>query len=159
GYIVPNTRNPKLRFYLREWPYGDIAVRAHIVLPSSKIRKLRIPKYRSEIGGGSSVLELAKEIQRNVSISDGLALISDAVGLGTVARCGSDAPPTAYLLINHVEQTPNPDSRVTLSLKKDFLKRPQPQLKWALSPLDQEGVVRAQHSIANEVGRSGFGRM
>ena len=158
-YIVPNTRNPKLRFYLREWPYGDIAVRAHIALPSSKIRELRIPKFRSEIGAVSSAFELAKAIKRNVSISDVLALMSDPVALGTVARCRSNAPPTAYLLINHVEQTPNPDSRVTLSLKKDPLKRPQPQLKWTLSPLDQEGVIRAQHSIANEVGRSGFGRM
>ena len=85
--------------------------------------------------------------------------MSDPVGLGTVARCKSNAPPTAYLLENHVEQTPNPDSRVTLSVKKDPLNRPQPQLKWKLSPLDQEGVIKAQRLIAHEVGRSGFGRM
>ena len=159
GYIVPNTRNPNLRFYLREWPYGDIRVRAHLAVPSDKVRELRIPKFRSEIALGSSVFQLAKAIKSNVSVGDVLALISDPVGLGTVARCKSNAPPTAYLLESHAEQTPNPDSRVTLSVKKDPLNRPQPQLKWKLSPLDQEGVIKAQRLIAHEVGRSGFGRM
>jgi choline dehydrogenase-like flavoprotein len=161
GYIVPTASNPNLRFYLREWPYGDIGVRAHIAVPSNKVRELQIPKFRSEIGvvSVSSAYRLAKAIKSNVSMSDVLALMSDPVGLGAAARCRSNAPPTAYLLINHVEQMPNPDSRVTLSLKKDPLKRPQPQLNWKLSPLDQEGVIRAQRSIANEVGRSGFGRM
>ena len=159
GYIVPNTRNPNLRFYLREWPYGDIGVRAHLAVPSDKVRELQIPKFRSEIALGSSAFRLAKAIKSNVSIGDVLALMSDPVGLGTVARCKSNAPPTAYLLGNHAEQTPNPDSRVTLSVKKDPLNRPQPQLKWKLSPLDQEGVIKAQRLIAHEVGRSGFGRM
>jgi len=159
GYIVPSTRNPNLKFYLGEWPYGDIGVRAHLALPSGKIRELRIPKFRSEIALGSSTFRLAKAIKNNVSVGDVLALMSDPVGLGAAARCKSNAPPTAYLLENHVEQTPNPDSRVTLSVKKDPLNRPQPQLKWKLSPLDQEGVIRAQRLIAHEVGRSGFGRM
>jgi len=159
GYIVPNIRNPKLGFYLREWPYGDIAVRAHLALPSDKVRELQIPKFRSEFGIVSAAYRLAKAVKSNVLISDVLALLSDPVELGTAARCRSNAPPTAYLMINHVEQTPNPDSRVTLSAKKDPLKRPQPQLKWELSPLDQEGVIKTQRLIANEVGRSGFGRM
>ncbi len=161
GYIVPNTSHPKLGFYLREWPYGDIAVRAHIALPSDKIRELQIPKYRAEIGlaSASSVYKLARAIKRHVSAGDVLALISDPVGLGSVARCRANAPPMAYQIINHVEQTPNPHSRVTLSVKKDALDRPQPHLKWQLSALDQEGVIRAQRLIAHEVGRSGFGRM
>ena len=143
----------------REWPYGDIGVRAHLAVPSDKVRELQIPKFRSEIALGSSAFRLAKAIKSNVSVGDVLALISDPVGLGTVARCKSNSPPTAYLLESHAEQTPNPDSRVTLSVKKDPLNRPQPQLKWKLSPLDQEGVIRAQRLIAHEVGRSGFGRM
>jgi choline dehydrogenase-like flavoprotein len=161
GSIAPNITNPKLRFYLREWPYGDIGVRAHIAVPSDRIRELQIPKYRAEIVlvSVSSAYRHAKAIKHNVSLADVLALMSDPIGLGTVARCKSNAPPTGYLLINHVEQTPNPDSRVMLSAKKDPLNRPQPQLKWKLSPLDQEGVIRAQRLIAHEVGRSGFGRM
>jgi choline dehydrogenase-like flavoprotein len=161
GYIVPNASNPKLRFYLQEWPYGEISVRAHIAVPSAKVRELQIPKFRAEIGlvSVSSAYRLAKAIEHNVSIGDVFVLLSDPVGLGTLVRCKSNAPPTAYRLINHVEQTPNADSRVTLSVKKDPLDRPQPQLKWKLSALDQEGVIRAQRLIAHEVGRSGLGRM
>lgn len=161
GYIVPNTRNPDLRFYLREWPYGDISVRAHLALPSDKVRELKIPKFRSEIAleSVSPTYRLAKKIKNNVSVGDVFALMSDPVGLGTLLRCKSNVPPTAYLLKNHVEETPNPDSRVTLSVKRDPLNRPQPQLKWKLSPIDQDGVIRAQRLIAHEVGRSGFGRM
>jgi choline dehydrogenase-like flavoprotein len=161
GYIVPNTRNPNLSFYLREWPYGDIGVRAHLAVPSGKVRELRIPKFRAEIAleSVSPTFRLARKIKDSVSAADVLALISDPVGLGALLRCKSAVLPTAYVLNNHVEQTPNPDSRVTLSVKKDPLDRPQPQLKWQLSPLDQDGVIRAQRLIAHEVGRSGFGRM
>jgi len=161
GYIVPNTGNANLNFYLREWPYGDIGVRAHLAVPSDKVRELQIPKYRTEIGlgSGSSAFRLAKAIESDISVRDVLALMSDPVGLGTVARCKSNTPPAAYILGNHMEQTPNPDSRVTLSVKRDRLDRPQPQLKWKLSRLDLEGVIKAQHLIAHEVGRSGFGRM
>ena len=96
-----------------------LAVRAHLAVPSDKVRELQIPKFRSEIAlSVSSAFRLAKAIKSNVSVGDVLALMSDPVGLGTVARCKSNAPPTAYLLRNHVEQTPNPDSRVTLSVKK-----------------------------------------
>ena len=161
GYIVPNPGNPNLRFYLQEWPYGDIGVRAHLAVSSDKVRELRIPKFRAEIalGSASSAFRLAREIKNNISVRDVLALMSDPVGLGTVARCKYNTPPMAYQLRNNVEQTPNPDSRVTLSVKRDPLNRPQPQLNWKLSPLDQEGVIRAQRLIAHEVGRSGFGRM
>jgi len=161
GYILPNATAPNLRYYLREWPYGDIGVRAHLAVPSDKVQELRIPKFRSEIAleSLSPTFRLARKIKNNVSVGDVLALMSDPVGLGTLLRCKSNVPPTAYVLRNHVEQTPNPDSRVTLSVKKDPLDRPQPQLKWRLSPLDQDGLIRAQRLIAHEVGRSGFGRM
>ena len=161
GYIVPNTSNPNLRFYLREWPYGDIGVRAHLAVSSGKARELRIPKFRAEIAleSMSPTYRLVRKIRDSVSAGDVLALMSDPVGLGTLLQCRSTLSPTAYVLGNHVEQTPNPDSRVTLSVKKDPLDRPRPQLKWKLSPLDQDGVIRAQRLIAHEVGRSGFGRM
>ena len=82
GYIVPGTANPMLRYYLGEQSYGDIHVRAHIALPSSKVRELQIPKFRSEIVPVSATLRHVKAIRNRVSIDDMLALISDPVGLG-----------------------------------------------------------------------------
>jgi choline dehydrogenase-like flavoprotein len=159
GYILPRTANPRLRYYLGERSYGDIAVRAHIALPSEKVRELQIPKYRSEIMPVSGAFRQLNAIRNTVSIDDMLALISDPVGIGTLARCRSSAVTTAYQLANSVQQTPNPDSRVKLSMKRDPLGRLHPQLDWKLSRLDQEGVIKAQRLIAQEVGRTGFGRM
>ncbi len=159
GCIVPRTERPDLKFYFNEWPLGDIGVRAHIAMPANMVRELRIPKYRSEISAVSVAFRTAEAIQLGVTMSDVVALISDPVGLGTVLACRSESIPTAYLLMNHVEQIPNPDSRVTLSNQKDAFGRPQPRLNWQLSRLDHEGVVRSQRAIAQEVGRSGFGRV
>jgi choline dehydrogenase-like flavoprotein len=159
GYIVPGTANPMLSYYLAEQSYGDIHVRAHIALPNSKVQELQIPKFRSEIVPVSAAFRHAKAIRSRVSIDDMFALISDPVGIGEVARCRSATPGTAYLLANFPQQMPNRDSRVSLSTKRDPLGRPHPQLDWRLSRLDQEGVMKAQRLIAQEVGRSGVGRM
>jgi len=161
GYIVPNIRYPTLKYYLQEWPYGKIGVRAHLAVPVDKVRELRIPKFRSEIAleSASTAFRSAKRIKSRISVADVTALLSDPVGLGTALRCKMNTPPMGYRLLNHVEQTPNPDSRITLSKKKDALDRPQPQLKWKLSAQDQDGVIKAQDLIAHEIGRSGFGRM
>jgi len=159
GYILPRTGNLGLRYYLGERPYGNIRVRAHLALPSDKVRELQIPKFRAEILTVSVARQVAGAIRRKISIDDVFALISDPVGIGTLVRCKSEAAPTAYQLGNNVQQTPNPDSRVKLSAKKDPFDRPHPQLDWKLSRLDQEGVVKGQRLIAREVGRSGFGRM
>ena len=159
GYILPRTENPRLRYYLGERSYADIWVRAHIALPSDRVRELQIPKFRSEIKSVSAALRLDRAIRNKLSIDDIFALMSDPVGIGSMVRCRSDAAHTAYLLVNSVQQTPNLDSRVKLSTKKDPFGRPHPQLDWKLSRLDQEGVIKAQRLIAQEVGRSGFGRM
>ena len=63
-----------------------------------------------------------------------------------------------YILFNHVQQTPNWSSRIFLSDKKDPLGRPQPALDWRISSIDHEGIVKAQTLIAQEVGRTAFGR-
>ena len=137
GYILPSTGDLTLKYYLGERPYGNIRVRAHIALPGDKVRELQIPKFRSEILPVSAASRLASAIRKEVSIGDVFALISDPVGIGTLARCKSGAASTAYQLGNFVQQTPNRDSRITLSAKKDAFDRPHPRLDWKLSRLDQ----------------------
>jgi choline dehydrogenase-like flavoprotein len=159
GYIVPYSQNPKLRYYLAERSYGDVRVRARIALPSAMVHMLRIPKFRAEIEAVSTAVRIKDAIKNKVAIDDVMALISDPVGTGTLLRCRSDAARTGYLLVNNVQQMPNPDSRVQLSTKKDHFGRPHPRLNWKLSKLDQQGVIKAQRLIAQEVGRCGFGRM
>jgi choline dehydrogenase-like flavoprotein len=71
----------------------------------------------------------------------------------------NDGGPLVYGFGNNVEQVPNRDSRVRLSAEKDALGMNRPELRWQLSNLDKEGILKAQKSIAVEVGRSGIGRM
>jgi len=58
------------------------------------------------------------------------------------------------------EQTPNPDSRVTLSgTKRDAFGKPQLSLHWALTELDKHTLRTAELLIAKELGRLQCGRL
>ena len=65
----------------------------------------------------------------------------------------------AYTFQTRMEQSPNPDSRVTLSEKKDALGVPLANLNWALTPLDKRSLRRINQIIAREVGRAGIARI
>lgn len=63
-----------------------------------------------------------------------------------------------YEFRNASEQVPNPESRVTLSNKKDRFGLRSAQLNWQLSEIDRESLVRGYHLIGKEIASSGFGR-
>lgn len=75
-------------------------------------------------------------------------------------RTGNGSSPSATLLGIDVmsEQAPNPESRVTLSERRDLLGVPLASLHWALTPLDLRTVVRALELLREEVERAGLGR-
>ena len=61
---------------------------------------------------------------------------------------------------NHLEASPNPDSRVTvIKEKKDRLGQPVARLDWRINPTDIDGWLRAQEALALAIGKSGLGRM
>ena len=57
------------------------------------------------------------------------------------------------------EQAPNPKSRITLSEARDPLGLPRARLHWALSEIDKRSVRRSQEIVAQDLARSGLGRM
>ena len=65
----------------------------------------------------------------------------------------------AFTFQTRMEQSPNPDSRVTLSEKKDALGVPLANLNWALTPLDKRSLRRINQIIAKEVGKAGLARI
>ena len=64
-----------------------------------------------------------------------------------------------FSLEMHGEQAPRPDSRVTLAEKTDALGMPQLRVDWRYSSSDIESVGRTLDVIAQELERSGAGRL
>ena len=73
----------------------------------------------------------------------------------------SDDPffPKTYRLFNRTEQSPNPDSQVSLDEERDELGKRRVRLHWKLNPLDLYSVKKGQEIIAKELGRAGLGRL
>lgn len=64
-----------------------------------------------------------------------------------------------YKFANMTEQSPNPESRVTLGPDRDCLGVRTARLNWQVSPQDIENAVRVQEIIGGEIERSGLGRL
>jgi choline dehydrogenase-like flavoprotein len=63
-------------------------------------------------------------------------------------------------LRHHLECSPNPDSRVTLSTtRKDRFGLPAVRLDWRINRSDVDGWLRCQEALALAFGRSNVGRM
>jgi hypothetical protein len=62
-------------------------------------------------------------------------------------------------LYTHIEQAPNPNSRVTLDAEKDVLGVPRAKLHWELTPLEKTSVRKIYELIGLEMGKAGNGRV
>jgi choline dehydrogenase-like flavoprotein len=58
-----------------------------------------------------------------------------------------------------MEQTPNPDSRITLGEERDALGVRRPELHWQLSDLDRRSARRLNEILGQELRRTGEGRL
>lgn len=160
GYIVSRAPLSNYPHYVSEVELGDIRARFHIALPFAEQQRLRIPAFRAELQPKSVAYWEAFQLRhRSLKFADVSALLSNPFELGHALLRPADSVPNAFVLGNYVEQTPNPESRVTLSDTRDPLGRPNARLNWRLSALDHEGVVNAQEVIAREVKRLNIGRM
>ncbi len=59
----------------------------------------------------------------------------------------------------HIELSPNPDNRVTLSEERDKLGMQRLNLHWQFSELDKHSIYKSVDLFALELGKSGNGRM
>lgn len=67
--------------------------------------------------------------------------------------------PRSFALFQMAEQTPNPESRVTLGSQKDAFGQPRVRLNWQLQPEDFRNIQRAQQLVAAAIEESGVGRL
>ncbi|BAQ68615.1 GMC oxidoreductase [Rhodovulum sulfidophilum] len=160
GLLLPRDPADVLPLYLSEVPYGDIAVRCHLVLTAEAVRARRIGKFRSEFYSLPLRLRDLRALRSGrIDAADIAGLVSDPFGTARAYRCGSNARHDTYGLFNNIEQRPNPASRVSLRADKDAYGRPQAQLDWQITRQDHDCILAAHQVIAQEAGRIGFGRM
>jgi choline dehydrogenase-like flavoprotein len=67
--------------------------------------------------------------------------------------------PTHLELFTQAEQSPNPDSRITLSPEKDPLGMPRIRLDWRLSELDKRSIRRSQQLLGDRLRDAGLGEL
>ena len=97
--------------------------------------------------------DLAGQIWRVISDLDDVAMYTYL----TFLQPGRHLP--AYHLITHIEQAPNPDSRVSLSEKRDELGRRRVKLDWKFGSLEKHSFSRGMELLGQELGLAGLGRV
>jgi hypothetical protein len=65
----------------------------------------------------------------------------------------------AYTMVCHLEQAPNPSSRVTLADERDALGLPRLKLNWQFGELERHTFTRLCELIGAAAGASGLGRV
>ena len=116
-------------------PFGQPGQSTFQFLPPEKVEALRV--WDANGRRGKSPLE------------DGEAAPADSAGHA----------PAYFQLATRMEQSPNPDSRVTLGTEKDALGMPRVRLDWRVTPLEKRSIRTLYELLGNEVGRTGIGRL
>ena len=83
------------------------------------------------------------------------------LGPGTIqALSRAESEQQGFVAMNlRCEQSPNPDSRVTLGDDVDALGLPQLNLNWQVGPNDDAQLKRAMELLGAELGAAGLGRL
>ncbi|QUD86477.1 GMC oxidoreductase [Phenylobacterium montanum] len=69
------------------------------------------------------------------------------------------SPQNRYPIEFHAEQSPNPDSRLTLTGDRDAYGMPRLRVDWRVNAADLEALKRAYAVLAAELERTGVGRL
>ncbi len=100
-------------------------------------------------GVGRELKRIARDVPRLVPVA------YRRIAHGRSAR----VPAQTVTLQVHAEQAPNPDSRVTLSERRDRLGEPLPKVDWRLTELDRRTAEVMVETVAGEFRRAGLGHV
>ena len=149
--------------YHQKVPLGNHKVTFHVAATEALERRLRIPGFRTEFIGMPRLRWAAKRLLARPGFGNGAtvkAAIADMLRhpiSAAKALANSKSGPQCIWVVNNVEQVPNPDSRVTLSTRRDALGEPLAALDWRISAQDKEGIVKAHAVLAADMARAGIG--
>lgn len=175
GVLTPAGAPPDVRFYDKHAVDGttiqgmlalrEDIVREHALLKCSFFLLQRDRAYDSQAVHSLGVLRLLPGLEpappgrsRHVAaVARGAPqLLAGAV---RVARHRGHSGDSIIVLRTIAEQAPNPDSRVTLSDRRDRFGMPQPRLDWRFTELDRRSLRTTQELIDHHLRAAGIGRV
>ena len=115
---------------------------------------------RGVLGGNQPVSSILKNAIGMIGDPGNVAMAMFRKIKGGFAQDFDRSKYIAVFKLNHMsEQTPNPDSRVTLADSRDALGQRRAQLDWRLNDIDIRTITRAQQIVDAALRRSGLGRI
>jgi choline dehydrogenase-like flavoprotein len=176
GLLVPTNETLSFKLYNEHRPMqgGRGTGQAFLTLPETVLRRERLLNVRAW-------LPPARDLEALRGTSEGVESVFGLIGglgddhtgerlaeiashLDEIAVYGyrrflRPAELHAHWLYFHMEQPPNRDSRVTLGTERDELGLPRVRLDWEIGDAAKDAFHRTVRLIAEELGRSGIGRV
>ncbi|MDZ4702199.1 MAG: FAD-dependent oxidoreductase [Rhodothermales bacterium] len=159
---IPETRN--LDLYMQNLGFASRNYRGELTLNRATQEELRILNITAGLYPATSTetADIRSNIQRQYpnakvfkdQFDDNLERIKAGEKTPTIST-----ESTIFRLFTRIEQAPNPASRITLGPERDELGVPRVQLNWQLTNLDKRTIRDFYHTLGEEVGRHGFGRI
>jgi choline dehydrogenase-like flavoprotein len=155
-----------------KYRFGNMAVGLKPV-PPSEVRRVRsmgrssqaiqaVKKLRARASDGSrgtGSLELMKAVLRGGPEIAGASLRKAWWLLGETLRGANQEDGMSLRIDVMSEQTPNPESRVTLSSQLDPIGMPRATLNWKLVDRDFDALTQLSSLVADLVKRRGIGKL
>jgi choline dehydrogenase-like flavoprotein len=134
----------------------------HRHLPEHAARKLWSATAGTGAIAAASGRKLARRVPDLVRVWPRLGLVNTH-GIGPIAGW-SKLPRAAtrfrtFELFHVLEQTPEPERRITLGSERDDFGRPLPRLHWTITERELDSMRRTQEILANDLARDGVGKL
>ncbi len=166
--LIPSDKFPSL--YDRS-VMSKLNLNANLAFNDDYLRKSGILQYYCRfdpVYTDAEVIDALRGIKNNLiepfslRLLDDLKVVMNDIGGAadfSLVRMGVAQPAPKYYQLQHrIEQAPNPESRVTLSNKRDFLGKREVDLEWKLNEFDYRTFSIGHDKIIKDLSAMGLGR-
>ena len=147
---------------LYKWPDGPDIPRAELSITEAAQITHKILNGTSSFSAllGSRTRKARMETWQGEDPRKNMEEMMEAFGkAASISQKAKGAIERAYQLSVRIEQSPNPNSRITLGKEKDEFGVPLAHLHWDLTELDKRSVRTIYQIIGQQVGIAGIGRV
>lgn len=161
GRLVAGPGAPSLRCFDTPQPRGETAARLHLALHPELQRAHALADYRTELVSpepGAVARPSARRRLEELMLPPALRRQAQEARELRPMLPGEGARPGA-VVVDHVEQLPNRESRVVLGERLDPLGRPRAAVDWRLDERDELNLRTGHRLFARAVAEAGLGQV